>query len=350
MGMVDRMDRIRGCLLAGACGDALGAPVEFLSLDEIRRRFGADGIRDFAPAYGRAGAITDDTQMTLFSLEGLLRAHVRAPDGSGSDAVPVIHGAYLRWLLTQGRRPRIEIGKPDGWLFGLGSLHSLRAPGNTCLSALSAATSLGAFAANDSKGCGGVMRAAPFGFFEGAERAFELAADAARLTHGHPSGHLAAGHLGALIALLLEDRGLDDALDGADALLRRRPGHEEVAQALEHARKLAGEGPSTERLVALGQGWIAEEALAMAIYAALAAPSLEAALVLAVNHGGDSDSTGAIAGNILGAVHGTSAIPLRWLEGLELREEIERLATDADRAVTHGLGSARALAAAYPAS
>jgi ADP-ribosylglycohydrolase len=348
MGMVDCLDRIRGCLLAGACGDALGAPVEFLSLDEIRRRFGPDGIRNFAPIYGRAGAITDDTQMTLFSLEGLLRAHVRAPGGSSSDVMPVIHRAYLHWLLTQGARPRMEIAKPDGWLFGLGSLHSLRAPGNTCLSALRAASSLGAFAANDSKGCGGVMRAAPFGFFDMAERAFELAADAARLTHGHPSGYLAAGHLGALIALLLEGRGLDDALDGAGALLRHRQGHEEVARALERARKLAGEGPSTERLVALGGGWIAEEALAMAVYAALAAPSLEEALVLAVNHGGDSDSTGAIAGNILGALQGTSAIPSRWLEGLELREEIERLATDADRALTHGPDSARALAAAYP--
>jgi ADP-ribosylglycohydrolase len=348
MGMIDRLDRIKGCLLAGVCGDALGAPVEFLSLDEIRRRFGAGGIRDFAPIYGRAGAITDDTQMTLFSLEGLLRSHVRAPGGTISDALPIIHRAYLRWLLTQGARPPIDIGKLDGWLFDLKSLHSRRAPGNTCLSALEAASFLGAFAVNDSKGCGGVMRAAPFGFFDVAERAFALAADAARLTHGHPPGYLAAGHLGALIALLLEGRRLDEALDGADALLRRRQDHEEVARALERARTLASEGPSTERLVALGQGWIAEEALAMAVYAALAAPSLEEALVLAVNHSGDSDSTGAIAGNILGALHGTSAIPSRWLGGLELRDEIGRLAVDAERAVTHGPDATRALAAAYP--
>ena len=63
-------DRIRGALLAGAVGDALGAPVEFMSLTEILRQFGPDGIGDYVPYAGRPGAITDDTQMTLFTAEG----------------------------------------------------------------------------------------------------------------------------------------------------------------------------------------------------------------------------------------------------------------------------------------
>ncbi|MFP4649261.1 MAG: ADP-ribosylglycohydrolase family protein [Halorhodospira sp.] len=66
-------ERFLGCLLAGAVGDALGAPVEFLSRDEIRRRFGSEGVTRYAPAYGGLGRITDDTQMTLFTAEGLLR-------------------------------------------------------------------------------------------------------------------------------------------------------------------------------------------------------------------------------------------------------------------------------------
>jgi ADP-ribosyl-[dinitrogen reductase] hydrolase len=73
----NRLDRIRGCLLGGAVGDALGAPVEFMSTDEIRAAFGPDGIEEFAFAYGRRGAVTDDTQMTLFTAEGLIRAEVR---------------------------------------------------------------------------------------------------------------------------------------------------------------------------------------------------------------------------------------------------------------------------------
>jgi ADP-ribosylglycohydrolase len=74
---VTPLARIRGCLLGGAVGDALGAPVEFLSLQEIRDKFGPAGIHDYARAYGRRGAIADDTQMTLFTAEGLLRATMR---------------------------------------------------------------------------------------------------------------------------------------------------------------------------------------------------------------------------------------------------------------------------------
>jgi len=62
-----RISRVRsrfgGCLLGGAVGERLGAPVEFLDLDEIVSAYGEAGIRDYAPAYGKLGAITDDTQM-----------------------------------------------------------------------------------------------------------------------------------------------------------------------------------------------------------------------------------------------------------------------------------------------
>jgi ADP-ribosylglycohydrolase len=70
-------DRILGCLLGGACGDALGAPVEFLKDQQIRDKYGSEGIRDFDNAYGSIGAITDDTQMSLFTVEGIIRAWVR---------------------------------------------------------------------------------------------------------------------------------------------------------------------------------------------------------------------------------------------------------------------------------
>ena len=65
-GSEELIDRTAGCLLGGALGDALGASVEFLALDAICAAYGPRGIEDFAPAYGRLGAITDDTQMTLF--------------------------------------------------------------------------------------------------------------------------------------------------------------------------------------------------------------------------------------------------------------------------------------------
>ena len=131
-------EHFSGCLLGGAVGDALGAPVEFLNIHEIRDKYGPAGIADYDLAYGRRGAITDDTQMTLFTAEGVLRADVRWHDKGICHPASVMHHAYIRWLHTQGERSRSQFSrdKMDGWLIGIEGLHARRAPGNTCLSAL----------------------------------------------------------------------------------------------------------------------------------------------------------------------------------------------------------------------
>ena len=96
------VSRFKGCLIGGAVGDALGAPVEFMSLAEIRRKFGPDGITGYSPAYSRIGAITDDTQMTLWTAEGLLRYHCRGETRGIVPSMPgMVHRAYLRWLITR---------------------------------------------------------------------------------------------------------------------------------------------------------------------------------------------------------------------------------------------------------
>lgn len=66
-------DRIRGCLFGGASGDALGYPVEFLSDDDIRVQYGDKGITRYSldPKSHKA-LISDGTQMTLFTANGLL--------------------------------------------------------------------------------------------------------------------------------------------------------------------------------------------------------------------------------------------------------------------------------------
>jgi len=91
--------------------------------------------------------------------------------------------------------------------------------------------------------------------------------------------------------------------------------------------------PSPEAVESLGAGWIAEEALAMSIYCALTAEDFRSGVVLAVNHGGDSDSTGSITGNILGALYGKDALPTPWLFNLELRDVIEEVTRDAVRCI-----------------
>jgi ADP-ribosylglycohydrolase len=319
--------RLLGCLLAGAAGDALGAAVEFSNWDSIRRQYGELGIRDMAPAYGRLGAITDDTQMMLFTAEGLIRASVRGTARGICDPSAVVHHALLRWLLTQNLQPATKVGR-DGWLIKQPELWSRRAPGNTCLTALSASSRFGEPATNNSKGCGGVMRVAPCAIFSDA---FELASESAHYSHGHPSGYLAAGLFADILHRLWTDcPTLEQACHSALQKHGQRPGMEETRQAVEYVLEQYHQGncPTPERIDRYGGGWIAEEALAIGIWCALCADSLEDGIIRAVNHSGDSDSTGLIAGNLLGLIHGPAAIPGRWLAELELREIITRIAAD----------------------
>ncbi|EKY1943134.1 ADP-ribosylglycohydrolase family protein [Cronobacter turicensis] len=339
-GLAPLRARFRGCLLGGAVGDALGAPVEFLSRAEITARYGAQGITDYERAWGGAGKITDDTQMTLFTAEGLLRAWMRAAmRGIGPSFTSVTAHAYLRWLLTQGERNRhglLDTTELSGWLIRHKALFHARAPGNTCLMALREMRACGEPARNNSKGCGGVMRVAPVGLlyvrYPGGDvlkAAFDTGCQLAALTHGHPTGVLTGGVLAALVLQLVQGASLHAALARSLDLLKIAPDRDETERALEHARLLAASPLAPQEAIQkLGEGWVAEEALAIALYCALRARSFAEGVLMAVNHDGDSDSTGAIAGHLLGAIHGVAAIPQTWRARLELNAVIQEMADD----------------------
>lgn len=329
------IDKFIGCLLGGAVGDALGAPVEFMKRVEMIKCFGTDGITQYASAYGGLGLITDDTQMTLFTAEGMINGYLCDLLNGVTDYKTSLAQAYFRWLMTQGEQPSSKTmfnRQHSGWLFSQAQLHHRRAPGLTCLSALLKMSDDMKLADNTSKGCGGVMRVAPIGLY--ASRfpeadAFELGIVAAAITHGHPTGSLTAGVLAQLIRYIIEGYNLTDALGRIKERLKTYQNHEETLLAIEQAQLLACSDLKPEHAITqLGQGWIAEEALSISIYCSLIANNFREAIILAVNHDGDSDSTGAITGNILGALHGTAVIPDNWLEFLELREVIQELATD----------------------
>ncbi|OZY59794.1 crystallin J1 [Pseudomonas lundensis] len=327
---MNRLERIKGCLLGGAVGDALGAPVEFLEWSAIEAKFGPQGIVDFAPAFGTTGAITDDTQMMLFTAEGLLRAYVRGSSRGACHVPSIIHHALLRWLMTQDYPAAIPVSR-DGWLIEQRALWSRRAPGTTCLAALKASPRLGAVAENNSKGCGALVRAAPCAFFA---NAFDYAAQFGRLTHGHPTGYLAAGLFADILQRIVDRQDtLEHAVTQSLAHYGKNPGMEETRSLIERVLFFFYEGyqPTPQRIGELGEGWVAEEALAIGIWCALFAGSLESGVITAVNHGGDSDSTGLIVGHLLGAQYGAAAIPARWFTQLELREVIEQMAEDIER-------------------
>jgi ADP-ribosylglycohydrolase len=190
---------------------------------------------------------------------------------------------------------------------------------------------------NDSKGSAAVVRVAASGFGYELAAAFESGCDIAALTHGHPSGWLAAGTFSAIIFGLYQQRSLREALAHAQHELRRQRHHEEVSGALTDAITLADKGsPTAESLESLGRGWTAPEALAMAVYAALTVDAaggrepeiVRRGLLLAVNHSGDSDATGALCGSLLGARYGVQGLPLAWADRSEAAGTIYKLARD----------------------
>ena len=331
-------NKIAGCLLGGAAGDALGYAIEFDDEKTIFSKYGEAGIQNFDLDFTSGEAIiSDDTQMTLFTAEGILLAD---NPYIYKDFIYGVFEAYQDWYRTQmfRMRPSKKI-----WLSDIPELNQRRAPGNTCLSALGS----GKFGGidepiNNSKGCGGVMRVAPIGLFYSQDKLSidvidRFGASAAALTHGHPMGYISAAGLVHIVNLAVYKPEMslkeivDDMIEKVPALFI-----DEAAgfcikfqDLMRKAVKLAEEKEvnDLDAIYQLGEGWVGEETLAIAIYCALRHENdFDKALTASVNHRGDSDSTGSVTGNILGAYLGLQDIPEKYLKNLELRKTIMRVA------------------------
>ena len=163
---------VRGSLIGGGVGDALGYPIEFLSLQAIQEKYGRKGCvgyQDFNDS-GKV-VISDDTQMTLFTANGLLNYITRVTITNGLHwhmIVEFITLAYKDWLKTQDGVGSYYYYDPfKCWIRDIKELNVRRAPGNTCISALQSLKC--GKVENDSKGCGGVMRVAPIGLLAAAD-------------------------------------------------------------------------------------------------------------------------------------------------------------------------------------
>jgi len=330
------LDHYTGCLLGGAVGDALGAPVEFLSLEAIRANYGSAGVTGYIHLTAQdLAAFTDATQMTLFTAEGILDA-LKAGKFLSDDPsrLEILHRAYLRWLATQDGVDAVDLSDSERsyGLLAMPEMNHQCAPGLTCLNALRSGKLLTMQSpGNNSKGCGGIMRAAPAGMLGTNRAACHLGCEAAALTHGHPSGYLSSGFLASIIADILSGLDLPESIDDGMNILVTYPEHAEVLRAVQAALELhrGTNIPTPEVVENLGQGWVGEEALSISLFCALqAGDDFRKGVLLAVNHSGDSDSTGAITGNILGALLGRSAILVEWLEKIELRPVIEAMAAN----------------------
>ncbi len=342
-------DKIRGCLMAGAAGDALGYEVEFMSRHEILSRFGENGITKFALDYNDKALISDDTQMTLFTANGLLTGiTMNRMQRLSCKAELIVMAAYLDWFYTQTR----EIGKHEQitWLRELPEMYHKRAPGNTCMSACANIID-GKDVVNDSKGCGGIMRVAPMAllvdqspdsgrYYCSLEDLAEGGCYIAEQTHQHPLGFLPAGLLTVLLYKLLPltptqaKDNIDNIVNETLAILDviRVGKYEEDKKYLREltnkAVRLAHSDISdADAIRELGEGWVAEETWAVALFCAIRhIDSLEDAIIASVNHDGDSDSTGSVCGNIMGVVYGYEHIKEHNIfcpEGRKLEDALE---------------------------
>ena len=162
------IDKYRGCIIGGAVGDALGFAVEFMQDETIFQKYGELGITKYDLINGVA-QISDDTQMTLFTANGLLLGTTRGMTRGIMGSYPgYIALCYKEWYKTQYESYPLNEKYPYSWLINVPELFASRAPGNTCLSAIESGIE-GTIQEpiNRSKGCGGVMRVAPIGIYFG---------------------------------------------------------------------------------------------------------------------------------------------------------------------------------------
>ncbi|WP_433337006.1 ADP-ribosylglycohydrolase family protein [Spirillospora sp. CA-294931] len=326
------MDRASGSIFGLAYGDALGAPTEFLDMEQIRQRFG-DGPHAIS---GDPALVTDDTQMAIAVAEGLLEA-LGHPPVTPVTVTPVWRRLFVEWL-----------NSPD----------NNRAPGNTCLRAchgLQAGKHWTEATQHDSKGCGANMRVTPLGLapsLTDEQRAGASQLQAA-LTHGHPTA-LAASELTAFATWWLREGTAPSALPGALrercrsqrgiyherwlGTLWQRPGvddpsgfisrgWDECLAALDRLdAALARPDREADPCLATGGGWIAEEALATGLLCFLLFPDDPvAAIRRGAASSGDSDSIACLAGAFAGAHRGLSAWPAEWVSRIEYTDRLARI-------------------------
>lgn len=327
-------DKIVGCLMGGAIGDCLGANTEFKFLSEIKELYGEKGLTDFIGKDGK-GYITDDTQMTLFTIEAIL--NYEKDLNTDKSLIYEFMKSYKNWHYTQYNKynSSFDVSSFNSELLGNVDMYRWRAPGNTCLTSIKQMdlSNKEYRAINDSKGCGAIMRTAPIGLYynNDLQLVIKYTIENALLTHQHILSTLsclyynqlitkfAVGHfifdnykkdLANNIHLTMLSKYIEEKF--TTALLKYNYSIESIKDNIDIIRNLweeviilfmSTENPSVDDIKQIGQGWVAEETLMIALYCVIQAKSFEECIILAANHDGDTDSTAALAGHLYGLIN-----------------------------------------------
>ncbi len=327
------INKSKGCLIGGAVGDAFGYPIEFMSRAEIEEEYGKDGLRDYVLSNGVA-LITDDTQMTLFTAEGLLLWEKTRSKNADVKLENCCFKAYRDWFFTQendneNKRKHQSVTE----IYSIPELHVRRAPGFTCTRALRS-KKIGKIdnPINDSKGNGGLMRVSPVAIHFSPEKyplyeIMMMGAKTAAVTHGHPLGFISTAMLSGMLSLMIyNDVSLKDAISEAKEHTYRLFGNydeiKELMALIEKAEALSfAQKNDVEAIFELGRSALAESTLAIAIYCSLKYENnFEEAIIAAANFNGDSDTVAAVTGNIMGAHLGFNKIPKKYILPLQFKD------------------------------
>lgn len=327
--------KILEVLAAGCLGDAYGYPVEFLQWDVIQKRYGTKGLLELLPNPDIPVA-TDDTQMTLFIAESILQVATDLNIMSRHDLVESAELSMLDWYHTQ--LPADSVSAESLLLQFNKDLCCRRAPGNTCLSSLQTRNYKPTYLdaeLNNSKGCGVVMRSAPYAFLHkmDGDSVWATAGWSGYLTHCHPDGWGSGAALAYLMHKVLAGASFEEAIKATS---------QKCAQTAAVNPKFQFTGPLLEKALAyslmpdqldpdrmcneLGEAWTGDEALAVSVYAALRAKSVLEAIQIGTNHRGDSDSTASIAGQLAALRFGMTDDEYALFKQVDLAPVVEYMA------------------------
>lgn len=321
-------------ILMGSLGDAMGYQIEFMNETEIDSLFSNEV--SFEKLTNQPLIVSDDTQMSLYTLEGIYNDKL--------DPVNSIYQCYLDWAWTQlySINPNMTLLHPNvSKLARLSIMRQAHAPGRTCMDALMLGK-MGTFSSriNHSKGNGGIMRLAPLAVYYAVNSDYSehkianLGVDVSCITHGHNLSIIASYHFAYLLALIAKDEHavLEELVLGSlDVTVKQFSDFPEILEyqlLIEKSISLVHENFPNDRyaLNQIGEGWVAEEALAIALYCSLRYPKdPKNALLSSVNHKGDSDSTGILTGNIMGLLHGNTDRYLHILKRINVYNVITSL-------------------------
>ncbi len=295
------LNRVKGVIYGLAVGDALGRLTEFMSLSEIKSKYGDAGITELP----EPALFTDDTQMSIAIAEALIRAGEQNID----EIMVAVRDKFIKWHHSPENN---------------------RAPGNACLTGVANMEQGKHWSESGvagSKGCGSAMRAAPIAclYQDDSEKLKEVAKATGICTHRHQTAVAACIGAAYLVKLALDrvppDKMIPELLSFTKGI------SEEFDEAILKVDECLNWKDEEKALNYLGEGWIGEEAVALALYCFLRySDNYEKVVIRGANTDGDSDSIACIGGAISGAYLGIEAIPDNWIKRIEKPDYLEDLA------------------------